>query len=76
VRRRKDLVRIDRGCWDRAPTGKHLPPAVCALQLTTMSSARRDLEFVTALAEGFDGQRVIRHILRVIGEQEIGGWEK
>lgn len=31
---------------------------------------------MTALAEGFDSQRVIRHILRVIGEQQIGGWEK
>jgi hypothetical protein len=41
-----------------------------------MSSARRDLEFITALAEGFFGQRVIRRTLRVIGEQEISGWEK
>ncbi len=41
-----------------------------------MSSTRRDLEFITTLAEGFFGQRTIRRTLRVISEQEISGWEK
>jgi hypothetical protein len=44
--------------------------------MTTMSSVCRDLEFTTALAEGFFGQCVIRRTLPVIAEQEISGWAK
>ena len=41
-----------------------------------MSSDRRDLEFITTLAEGFFAQRAMRRTLRVISDQQISGWEK